>query len=155
MTNKLLQLSFLILTFCSCADTKKTSTEHEVRFIQVSPDTRLEVLNWGGEGQAILFLAGLGNSEHVFDEFAPRFADKFQVYALTRRGFGASSQPQSGYDLATLTRDIITVLDSLAIQKVVLAGHSIAGEEMTKLAALHPDRIDRLVYLDAPMIERN
>jgi non-heme chloroperoxidase len=89
----------------------------------------------------------MGNSAHVFDEFAPKFTDKFHVYALTRRGFGASSQPKDGYNLATLCKDIISVIDHLHLKKVILVGHSIASEEITKLPETTPAKLRRLFIL--------
>jgi pimeloyl-ACP methyl ester carboxylesterase len=97
----------------------------------------------------MVLLAGAGNSAHVFDEFAPRFTDRFHVYAFTRRGFGESSQPRSGYDTETLAGDILDVLDGLKISKAHLVGHSLAGTEMTYFARQYPDRVSRMVYLDA------
>jgi pimeloyl-ACP methyl ester carboxylesterase/quercetin dioxygenase-like cupin family protein len=122
---------------------------HRVRHVPVSKDVQLEVLDWGGTGPALVFLAGLGNTSHVFDDFAPRFRDRFHVYGITRRGFGASSAPTSGYDARTRALDIVTVLDSLRIGRAVLAGHSIAGDELSKVGVLHSARVRALVYLDA------
>src|SRR5580704_4170717 len=59
---------------------------HRVRFVAIDPATRLEVLDWGGRGETLVLLAGLGNSAHVFDDFAPKLVDRFQVIGLTRRG---------------------------------------------------------------------
>ncbi len=120
-----------------------------ISLVTVEPGVQLELIDWGGNGEPILFLAGLGNTAHVFDEYAPQFTDQFRVLALTRRGFGASSRPPGGYDLATLSRDILTIIDSLSIERITLIGHSIAGEELTKFAILYPQRVNKLVYLDA------
>src|SRR5262249_16448217 len=43
----------------------------------------------------------------------------------------------------------IAVLDTLNIRQAVFVGHSIGGTELNKLAAVYPDRITKLVYLDA------
>jgi pimeloyl-ACP methyl ester carboxylesterase len=117
--------------------------------VTVAPNVSLEVLDWGGAGEPVVFLAGLGNSAHVFDEFAPQFVDRFHVLAITRRGFGASSQPKSGYDIGTLAADIRAVLDTLRLGRVTLVGHSIAGDELTKFGSTYPERTAKLIYLDA------
>ncbi len=122
---------------------------HKVLWVAVEPAVRLEVLDWGGSGQPMVFLAGLGNTAHVFDDFAPRFRDRYHVYGLTRRGFGTSSHPAAGYDSGTRARDIVAVLDSLHIGRAILVGHSIAGDELSHVAADHPDRVRALIYLDA------
>ena len=109
----------------------------------------LHYLDWGGSGPTLLFLAGMGCNAHIFDRFAPRFIDQFHVLALTRRGHGESDHPETGYDIDTLTEDIRLFLDRLKIDRVILAGHSLAGIEMSHFAALHPERLLKLVYLDA------
>lgn len=122
---------------------------HQVRRVTVAPDVQLEVLDWGGTGPPLVFLAGLGATVHIFDDFAPRFRDQFHVYGITRRGFGASSAPAAGYDAGTRARDIVAVLDSLHLARVVLVGHSLAGDELSKVGASAPTRVRALVYLDA------
>lgn len=124
-------------------------TPHEIRFITVAPGVRLEVVDWGGSGPPLVFLAGLQDVAHGFDEFAPRFTDHFHVLGITRRGYGASSQTATGYDIATRVADDRAVLDSLHLDRVALVGHSMAGDELTGLAAAYPGRVTRLVYLDA------
>ena len=57
---------------------------------------------------------------------------------------------ESGYDIPRLTEDVVRVLDALEIDpSVVVAGSSIAGEELDELGARHSNRIAGLVYLDA------
>jgi pimeloyl-ACP methyl ester carboxylesterase/predicted aspartyl protease len=123
--------------------------EPQVRFIQVEPDVKLEVLDWGGSGPPLVLLTGIGNTAHVYAHFAHQFTDKFHVVGITRRGFGLSSKPSHGYDVATRARDDVRVLDALQIAKASIAGHSIAGDELSKLAADYPDRVAKLVYLDS------
>jgi pimeloyl-ACP methyl ester carboxylesterase len=122
---------------------------HRVRFVAVAPGVGLETLDWGGTGPPLVFLSGLQDVAHGFDDFAPRFTDRFHVVALTRRGYGASSRTVAGYDLAGRVADLRAVLDSLGLERVALAGHSIAGDELTAFAAAYPARVSRLVYLDA------
>ena len=112
-------------------------------------DVRLHYVDWGGKGPVLLFLAGFGNDAHVFDTFAPPFTARFHAIGLTRRGFGRSDKPADGYDIATRTHDIAAFLDAMGVHVVDIVGHSMAGDEMTFFASVYPDRVDRLVYLDA------
>jgi non-heme chloroperoxidase len=128
---------------------KATTANPQITFINGSTNNKLEILDWGGEGRNILFLAGLGNSAHIYDDFAPKFTNSFHVYGITRRGFGASTQTATGYDITTWTKDILAAIDSLHLQKVILIGHSIAGEEISKFASTYPNRVEKIVYLDA------
>jgi non-heme chloroperoxidase len=110
---------------------------------------RLHYIDWGGKGPVLLFLAGMGNSAYIFNRFAPRFTDHFHVMGLTRRGHGDSECPETGYDPDTLTEDVRQFLDAFRIGQVILAGHSMANLELCHFAALHPQRLIKLVFLDA------
>jgi non-heme chloroperoxidase len=118
-------------------------------FVTVAPDVQLQVLDWGGSGEAMVFLTGLGDSAHVYDDFAWQFTDYFHVIGITRRGYGSSSKPETGYDLPTRVADDIAVLKAFNISKAVFVGHSISGDELSALGASSPDLVDKLVYLDA------
>jgi non-heme chloroperoxidase len=122
---------------------------HRVQFVTVEEGVRLEVLDWGGSGRSVVLLAGLGNTAHVFDDFAQKVNKTNHVYGITRRGYGMSSHPDSGYNGQQLADDVLRVIDSLGLVSPVLVGHSIAGEELTALGGQHSDRIGGLVYLDA------
>ena len=125
-------------------------SKHLVQFITVEDDVRLEVLDWGGSGRPIVLLAGSGNTAHVFDDFAEKLSGTCcHVYGITRRGYGLSSHPDSGYTEQRLADDVLQVLDSLKIVAPVIVGHSMAGEELTRLGDEHSDRVAGLVYLDA------
>src|SRR5262249_4992158 len=121
---------------------------HQSAFLMVN-GVRLHYLDWGGKGEPLLFLPGLGDSPPIFDDIAPEFAGRFRVLGLTRRGQGQSEAPPTGYDTATLAEDIPQFLDQLQIERVTLIGHSLAGDEMSCFAARHPERVERLIYLDA------
>lgn len=123
-----------------------------ISFVTVDQGVRLEVLDWGGHGRPLVLLAGLGNTAHVFDDFAPKLTSTYHVYGITRRGFGASSAPtpeNNNYSADRLGDDVIAVLDSLKLERPILVGHSIAGEELSSIASRHPERVAGLVYLDA------
>ena len=125
---------------------------HTVQFVTVDKDVKLEVLDWGGSGRALVFLAGLGDTAHVFDDLAPKLTSEYHVFGITRRGYGASSAPAtrgSAYSADRLGDDVLAVLEALKIERPVLIGHSIAGEELSSVATRHPDQVAGLIYLDA------
>lgn len=125
-----------------------SGSNHKSDFVHVN-GIRLHYLDWGGKGPTLIFLTGMGASAYIFDKFAPRFNDKFHVLAITRRGHGDSDYPETGYDADTLTEDIRQFMHRLHIEKASLAGHSFAGVELTHFAATYPNRVEKLIYLDA------
>lgn len=128
------------------------SSPHTVRMISVEKDVQLEVLDWGGTGRPLVLLTGLGDKAHVYDKFAPKLTERYHVYGITRRGFGASSAPQpnaTNYSTARLGEDVIAVIDALHLSKPVVAGHSVAGEELSYIGVHRPDKVAGLIYFDA------
>jgi pimeloyl-ACP methyl ester carboxylesterase len=128
------------------------SSPHKVQFISVDKDVNLEVLDWGGTGRPLVLLTGLGDNAHVWDKFAPKLTDKYHVYGITRRGFGASSAPtptNANYKADRLGDDVLTVIDALNLTRPILAGHSIAGQELSSIGTRHPEKVAALIYLDA------
>jgi pimeloyl-ACP methyl ester carboxylesterase len=142
----------LFLPLSAAAQTNTPAAN--VQFVTVDHDVRLEVLDWGGTGRPLIFLAGLGNDAHVFDKFAPKFTANYHVFGITRRGFGASSKPSptnGNYSANRLGDDVLAVIDALKLDRPVLAGHSIAGEELSSIGSRHPEKVSGLIYLDAAM----
>jgi non-heme chloroperoxidase len=145
-----LPLAWLLLpALCAQESAWRDPSKHGVQFVTVEPGVRLEVLDWGGSGRPMVLLTGSGNTAHVFDDFAGKLTAIAHVYGITRRGFGASSHPESGYTDQRLADDVLRVLDSLKLAAPVLAGHSMAGNELTTLASQHPHRVSGLIYLEA------
>lgn len=116
--------------------------------VVTAPGVTLEVIDWGGKGHPLVFLAGMGHTARVFEEFAPHFSRDFRVLGISRRGSGSSSDvPPERFD--DLVDDIVAVLDSLDLRSAVLVGHSFAGLEMARFGEKYPERCEGLVYLDA------
>lgn len=138
----------LLLTSVAHADWQDPSP-HRVSLIEVEKDIGLEVLDWGGSGQPIVLLAGLGHSAHVFDDFALKLAREYRVFGVTRRGYGGSSVPDDGYTSDRLADDVIAVIDALDLETPIIIGHSIAGLELSSIGSRHVGRVAGIIYLDA------
>ena len=127
----------------------KTASERPAsRFANVN-GVKLQYLDWGGKGEALLFLTSLGGTAADFQPLAARFTDRFHVLGLTRRGQGESAKPDTGYDTSQLVEDIKTFLDQRKVRRATLVGYSMAGNELTEFASLYPRHVIKLVYLDA------
>ena len=131
----------------------KDPSPHSARTVAVEPDVKLEVLDWGGpsagDSRALVFVPGLGNTAHIFDALAPKLAARYRVLGVTRRGFGASSVPASGYGADRLGDDVLAVMQQLGVHKPVVVGHSFGGEELSSIGSRHPESVAGLIYLEA------
>jgi len=148
-TDIVLIIFFILPLHPQSGTTWKDLSPHAVRFTSVSDGVRLEVLDWGGSGRAVVLLAGGGDTAHVFDDFAPKLTTHNRVYGITRRGFGASGYADAENVGERLGEDVLAVIDALKLYKPILVGHSIAGAELSWMANAHADRIAGVVYIEA------
>ena len=142
----------LLLFVTLDAQEKADSSPHTVQMVSVERGVSLEVLDWGGIGRPLVLLTGMADDAHIFDGFAPKLTAKYHVYGITRRGRGISSYPEAkatNYSASRLGEDVLTVIDTLHLNKPVLAGHSIAGEELSYIGSHHPEKVAGLIYMDA------
>lgn len=143
-------ISPILLALAGCLHAAdEIATKPVQRFVTVEENVKLEVVDWGGTGRPLVLLAGLGNDAHVFDEFSQKLTTHYHVYGITRRGFGASNVPKTGYSSERLGEDVIAVLKELKLQRPILVGHSIAGSELSYIASSHSNEVGGLIYLDA------
>ena len=107
-------------------------------------------LDTGGEAPPVLMLHGLSANAHSFGGIMGAVDnDAFRFIAPDLRGRARSSKPATGYELGDHARDVIALLDALNVQQVLLVGHSFGGYLATYMAANFPNRVSRLVVLDA------
>ena len=128
------------------------TSPHKVLSITADKGMKLEVLDWGGTGRPLILLTGQGDTAHVFDTFALNFTARHHVYGMTRRGYGRSDKPAptaENYAADRLGDDVLAVIATLNLDRPVIAGHSIAGEELSSIGSRHPERVAGLIYLDA------
>jgi pimeloyl-ACP methyl ester carboxylesterase len=145
-------LALVVFSWSAHAQDQPDSSSHTIRFVTVDKDVKLEVLDWGGTGRPLVFLAGNGDTAHRFDGFAPQFTAHHHVYGITRRGFGASSKPapaNGNYSADHLGDDVLAVMQALRIERPVLVGHSLAGQELSSIGSRFPEKVSGLIYLDA------
>lgn len=123
------------------------TSPHKSAFAHVN-GVKLNYLDWGGDGPPLVMVHGIGDDPHVFDDLASLLRNRFRIVAYARRGHGLS-ESAGLYDGATLVEDLRQLLDSLGIQRTSLMGWSMGGNEITAFAGSYPQRVDRLVYLEA------
>ncbi len=124
------------------------------RRMPLATGVTLHVRDWNpfNSDRVIVLLAGLGGNAQGFNGLAAELSKRARVLAVTRRGYGRSDKPLPSagnrYDTATLVGDLEALLLTLRIDRIILCGHSIAGNELTLFAGRRPQRVKGLVYLD-------
>ncbi|HET7517434.1 MAG TPA: alpha/beta hydrolase [Actinomycetes bacterium] len=114
---------------------------------------RLHARDWGGSGQTVVLLHGLASNARIWDGVASRLAGAgLRVVALDQRGHGDSGQPSSGYDFASLVRDLDAALAALGLERPVLAGHSWGANVALQFAAERPGTLAGLALVDGGLL---
>lgn len=99
-----------------------------------------------GSGPAVVLVHGFGGHTYSFHATIPDLARDHRVVALDLIGFGYSERPRNAnYSLTAHATRVLAVMDKLGIQKASLIGHSMGGEVVMRVAAMAPDRVDKLV----------
>jgi pimeloyl-ACP methyl ester carboxylesterase len=109
----------------------------------------LRAWEWPGGPPPTLLLHGIGNYGRYWDFVADSIAGRVRLVAPDARGHGESGRPTDAYAPDEFVADAIAVLDALAIERAIVVGHSMGGTHAIRLAAAHPDRVERLVVVDA------
>ena len=113
----------------------------------------LRVREWAAAGPPIVLVHGLASNSRIWDDVAPRLAERHHVVALDQRGHGLSDRPTDGYTFEQVVSDLVGVIDSLNLDRPTLVGHSWGGNVVLQYAATHPDRLHGLVLVDGGFIE--
>ncbi|MQG32707.1 MAG: alpha/beta hydrolase, partial [SAR202 cluster bacterium] len=108
--------------------------------------------DWGGSGEPIVLLHGLASTSHIWDMVAPILAQNHAVIAVDQRGHGESDKPNDGYDIESVTKDAIGIIDKLGIEKPLVVGHSWGGSVALNLAVEAPQSVKGLTWVDGGMI---
>jgi len=119
------------------------------RFI-ITNNTRLHYLEFDGEPPTIIFMHGLTANAHAFDGLVGAgLCDSFNIISVDLRGRGKSDAPDEGYTMKDHADDIIGLMDALKIEKTIFAGHSFGGFVALFIATFYPNRVDKLILMDA------
>lgn len=110
-----------------------------------------QVLNCviAGEGPAVLLLHGWPQTAYAWRAVVPLLADRYTVVAPDLPGFGASSRPAAGYDKRTVADVLARLMTELGLPRYHLVGHDVGGQIAYPLAALHPDAVRSLTFVEA------
>src|SRR3712207_1076374 len=98
-----------------------------------------------GGGPPVLLVHGWLSSSRVWDQLAPRLAQRFTVYTLDLAGFGESDKPLSGYGVRNGSRLLYAFCAHFGLTRAGVIAHDLGGAMAVKLAADHPDLVGRLV----------
>src|SRR6266436_4995819 len=126
------------------------------RRVVVAPGVALHVeQRIGARGAAPFVLVhGLASNARLWDGVAEHLhAAGHTAIAIDQRGHGLSDAPDAGYDLETAVADLLTLIDTLELDRPVLAGQSWGGNVVLELGWRRPDAVRGIACVDGGVIE--
>jgi pimeloyl-ACP methyl ester carboxylesterase len=129
----------LVILFSSCGSSTKTVDDQGVKIAYTE----------AGQGDTtLLFIHGWCLNKGYWSDQIDHFKNRYHVVAIDLPGFGESGKERTEWTTENYGRDVDSVMSQLHLGKVVLVGHSMAGD-IALQAALHaPDRVIALVGVD-------
>ena len=102
-----------------------------------------------GSGPAVILIHGLGGNTTNWTPTIAPLAQKYRVLVPDQIGFGKSDKPMLNYRVGTLVDFLDGFYKQVGIQKASLVGNSLGGFTAAAYAIAHPDKVDKLVLVDA------
>ena len=102
-----------------------------------------------GAGPHVILLHGLADDWSVWEQTIPALKSKYHVWAIDQIGFGQSDKPFINYRVAVFVEFLHAFCKKAGIEKATLVGNSLGGWVAAAYAHAHPDRVEKLVLVNA------
>lgn len=112
----------------------------------LTPKPHIERL---GHGFPVLLLHGWGASSYLFASTIHGLGERFDKIAPDFPGFGDTEAPPEPWGVSDYMNWVLAIMDALGIERAHIIGHSFGGRVAIKLAALHPERVAKVVLTGA------
>lgn len=134
----------VILFFAACS-----TTEENTKPIEVKNGILPIAYTKSGKGDtAIIFVHGWGINKEYWKSQVDAFDKRYTVVTLDIGGHGASGHERSSWKIEDFSNDVMAVIDSLNLNKVILVGHSMGGDIILDVAYKIPDRVVGFIGID-------
>lgn len=121
------------------ADKEVTIYGNKIRYVEAGQPA----------GPVVILLHGLGGNSTNWAFTIPALTQKYRVLVPDQIGFGRSDKPLINYRIATYVDFLDAFYRELKVDRAALVGNSMGGWVAAAYALAHPERVDRLVLVDA------
>jgi pimeloyl-ACP methyl ester carboxylesterase len=120
------------------------------KFVSLSTGVRMQYVEQGQpNGIPVVFLHGVTDSWRSFERVLPLLPPTIHAFAVSQRGHGDSSRPESGYRFTDMSADLLAFMDAVGLPSATVVGHSMGASVAQRFAIDHPGRVSRLVLMAA------
>ncbi len=128
-------------------DRYTTDADPLVHYVRVDADSPS-----GAPESALMLVHGFPQSWRAWRASARLLGQSHTLLIPDLRGFGDSARPLTGYGTTQGGQDLLAVLDHSGIERVTLVGHDLGAVVSYFFAAEHPERVERLVFIEAAVL---
>jgi pimeloyl-ACP methyl ester carboxylesterase len=142
--------AFLLSLACTAAAQPSLPSAFTARTVH-SPAGADIYVRFAGRGPVVLLIHGYAETSDSWAPLAAELVKNYTVVVPDLRGIGRSSRPAGGYDKKTQAADMRAVLTALGYDRASVVSHDIGIMVAYAYASLYPDKVERLVIMDAPI----
>jgi pimeloyl-ACP methyl ester carboxylesterase len=146
----LLTISFTVLSSQIAAAQPELPASFKSQLVH-SPAGADIFVRSAGTGPVVVLIHGYAETSDSWAPLATELVKNYTVIVPDLRGIGRSSRPAGGYDKKTQAADIRAVVTTLGFDRAFVVSHDIGIMVAYAYAALYPDKVERLVVMDAPL----
>jgi len=146
MINTLNKIFFAIslFVFAACNSEEKNGEPIEVK----NGIVPIAYNKTGNGDTALVFVHGWGINKEYWKSQADEFSKRYTVVTIDLGGHGKSGTQRDHWTVDDYANDVMAVLDSLNLNKVVLVGHSMGGDVILDIAFKIPERVVGFIGID-------
>jgi pimeloyl-ACP methyl ester carboxylesterase len=115
----------------------------------IAGELTFHAIQWGEKGPPIIFVHGLTANAFCFQAFADDLSRDHRVFAYDLRGRGDSDKPETGYSIPIHSADLAELIDEWNLDRPIIAGHSLGAFIALYFAVHYPERLSKLILIDA------
>jgi non-heme chloroperoxidase len=102
------------------------------------------------DGTPLVFLPGYADSSFSYSRVLALLPARYRSFAIDPRGHGDSDRPACCYAVDDFVSDTVAFLDTVGVERSVIAAHSGSCFVARRLAIKHPERVAALVLSGSP-----
>jgi pimeloyl-ACP methyl ester carboxylesterase len=102
-----------------------------------------------GSGPPVVLLHGGASDSRDWVNTMSALAQRYRLYAPDLIGYGQSERRESGYYLSDFSEFIMGFIETLGLERPALVGHSFGGRVCLEAARRHPEKVSKMVLVDA------
>ncbi|MBW2147749.1 MAG: alpha/beta fold hydrolase [Deltaproteobacteria bacterium] len=161
IARSVMSVALVLLTFSACSTELPSIKDYDfdhAGYRTTLPRTYSQYATWehgklhyvtAGRGSKVILIHGLGGSWDNWKIIIPIISARHRVYALDLPGFGLSDRPEVSYSIPFMTQAVLAFMEKAGVEKADFVGHSMGGHVLMDLALKHPEKIQRMILLDA------